>query len=110
MFEVRRYKRTAYNFEVDAVRIDLGNLWQVAAWTGGEVCVTQDQSRRKYVRVYTTDKKSPIRKAYAGDWVVKLDHGAKKVYNHDAFHKSFDLVEPPVELMDAYRGGKPKEE
>lgn len=108
MFEIRRYKRTAYSFEVYAVRVDLSNLWAVAGWTGGEVCVTQDESRRKYVRVYTTDKASPIRKAYPGDWVVKHDHGGKKVYSHDAFHKSYDLIEPPVELMNAYRGVQSK--
>lgn len=104
MFQIRRYKRTAYNFEVDAVQVDLSNFWQVADWTGGEVCVTQDERRRRYVRIYTTDKSSPIRKAYAGDWVVKLDHGGKKVYGHNGFHKSYDLIEPPAELMNAYRG------
>lgn len=104
MLQIKRYKRTGYNFEVDAVRVDAQNLWEVATWTGGEVCITQDERRRKYVRVYCLSSSRPaIRRAYVGDWVVKHDHGAKKVFEHDAFHKSFDLIEPPAELMETYR-------
>lgn len=110
VLQIKRYKRTGYNFEVDAVRVDAQNLWEVATWTGGEVCITQDERRRKYVRIYITAAGGgSVRKAYIGEWVIKHDHGGKKVFGHDAFHKSFDLIEPPAELMEAYRTAQQEE-
>ena len=88
--EIKRYKRTGYNFDVAAVRVTEDNLQEVASWIAGEVCVTQDGRRRKYVRIYTLNQ---VRKAFPGDWVILHDHGTKKVYANDAFHKSFDLLE-----------------
>jgi hypothetical protein len=93
VLEIKRYKRTGYNFEVYAVRVTEDNIQEVALWADAQVCVTQDSRLRKYVRVYTLSSKSPIRKAFLGDWVIRHDHGAKKIYTNDAFHKSFDLVE-----------------
>lgn len=96
MIEIKRYKRTGYNFDVAVVLVTKDNLREVAAWANGSVCVTQGENRHEYVRVYTSDHKNPIRKAFPGDYILKHDHGAKKVYGHDAFHKSFDETEMAV--------------
>ncbi len=96
MLEIKRYKRTGYTFSVEAVLVTETNLREVAFWAGGEVCATYGENRREYVRVYTSSQKDPIRKAYPGNYIVKHDHGAKKVYAHDSFHKSFDEIQMAV--------------
>lgn len=91
MLNIQRYKRTAHNFTVLAVKVEANNLEDVALWAGGIVGKTSEL--RPFISIATTVKGQTVHlKAYVGCWVVKSDHNIK-VYTKDAFHKSFDLFD-----------------
>ena len=95
MLEAKRYKRTKYNYTVLAVRVTKQNMKDVALWCGGDVKRTQTPGTgRLYISVRVNAQTQARQKTFVGDWIVKGDHGSPKSYNNDAFHKSFDSVDP----------------
>lgn len=89
-------------FPVDAVRVTLENIDEVAAWCGGEVRLGAGRPGRK-VEIETYIKVPADRplnekqtQAYIGDWVLKAETGGFKVYTNRAMDNSFQKDELPV--------------
>lgn len=92
---VEQYSRKS--FPVDAVRVTVENLAEVAEWCNGEIHedTTSDNPtfHPQYVKVRVQNPLTPRQtQAYVGDWVLYAGKGYK-VYTNKAFIKSFTLIE-----------------
>lgn len=91
MVQTRNFARKP--FSVEAIQVTEKNLEDVADWCGGEIR-TQHVSGgdKRYIKVRVhhpiSDRQT---RAYIGDWVTRSASG-HKVYNDNAFTKSFDPV------------------
>lgn len=86
MLETTKYVRKP--FYIDAVRVTLDNLYEVAAWCDGDIRTDSDHKKYVKVRVHRplNDRQT---KAYVGDWVLYAGTGFK-VYTPKAFLNSFE--------------------
>lgn len=81
-------------FKVKAVRITVGNIREVAEWTGGDY--EWPQNRSQFVRIPCGPKRDNCR-AYVGDWVTSLDYSSGespaepnfRVYKDHTFLEAF---------------------
>lgn len=74
-------------FEVQVVQVTEENLQAVADWCQGEVRSTAEGNTFIKVKVYRPASSRQTR-AFPGDWVL-YSGKAYKVYNTEAFNKSF---------------------
>lgn len=87
---------------VDAVRVTADNFVEIAFWVQGSIrnnddtpveAGTQIDPSSQHIKLNAHNPKNTRQtQAYVDDWVLKSDKGFK-IYNHEAFMGSFDLVE-----------------
>jgi len=85
MLDISTYLRKT--FEVQAVQVTDGNIYDVAKWCSGGI-MSEDGSPFIKVRVERVLNERQTR-AFPGDWVVFAGRGYK-VYTDRAFRASFD--------------------
>jgi hypothetical protein len=71
---------------VEAVQVTAENMEAIADWCGGAI---QKSGENVFIKANVPGAKSNRHtKAFAGDWVLKTDHGVK-IYTPKAFEFSF---------------------
>lgn len=95
MLETMQYIRKP--FYIDAVKVTVDNIQEVAKWVNSEVR-TDDSGQYVKVRVHrpANDRQT---KAYVGDRVLYAGTGYK-VYTEKAFVQSFELVSSESKMID----------
>lgn len=83
-------------FAVEAVRVTVATMFEVAEWCKGEVVATTTEGTKMYVKV-TVQKGGSHRPttAFPGDWVVKSGATSFRVYSNKTFHANF--MQTPAE-------------
>lgn len=85
-------------FYIEAVRVTLTNMEQVAEWCGGVVQHTRakpekDYPASPYVKVNVHNPRTVRQtRAFVGDWVVKAENNVWRTYPHKAFCLAFEPV------------------
>lgn len=83
---------------VEAIQVTEENIYDVAAWCGGDVYTAQNKKKTIQVKVLHP-LHSKQTKAQAGDWVLKSAQGYK-IYADTAFQKGFEPVNDQLELTN----------
>lgn len=84
-------------FYVNAVRITVANMIEVAKWCEGEIKYAKTKGEHTaptpYVKVSVIRPLSERQsRGYIGDWVLQAGPGFK-VYSDKAFREGFDMIE-----------------
>lgn len=80
---------TRKSFDVEAVRLTEENLSEAAEWCNGTVSRSLDHGNRQCVYFMSVAYgKTRATKAFAGHWIVKIDHTFKH-YRDESFRKSY---------------------
>lgn len=74
---------TSQPFGAEAIKVTLENIFETAAWCGGEVTHRNDPD------VHIVLKARHNKAVRPGEWIVKLDNGGYRIYPEKLFRQVF---------------------